>query len=255
MSVLARVAYDGTDFHGFARQPGLQTVQGSLERSLQQVYGAQILIRGASRTDAGVHARGQLVAFEVPRSPHIPVSGLRQAMAGTLPPGLMVMRMWRHPNGERARPRFENGGKLYRYSMSTAPVRDPLRERFEWHVHRRLDVEAMRRATQPLIGEQDFQTFRAGDCQAKTSVRRIRRIDVSCPSPSRVVIEVDGEAFLKNMVRIIVGTLVDVGTGRIAPQDMQAIRDARERKRAGQTAPPQGLCLEEVFWNEPEPEP
>jgi len=272
MTTLLRLAYDGTEFHGFARQRDagdsthrVRTVQGELEVALAKLYKQDIRTRGASRTDAGVHARGQVVGFDPPFV--IPPRGLLLGLAAGLPRDLIASAAW--VVDETLDPRFVNEGKHYRYRIRVANLRDPLSERFEWHHPRRLDVEAMREAATRLIGEHDFAAFRATDCQAKTTVRRVRAIEIRTQTlaeidslagdPGRVdaedalaVIELDvrGDAFLKNMVRIITGTLVAVGRGQFGPERIDELLRSGDRTRAGSTAPAQGLTLMEVFWPE-----
>jgi tRNA pseudouridine38-40 synthase len=139
-------------------------------------------------------------------------------------------------------------GKVYRYRILNRETRAPLRNRFVWHVRPPLDLERMRTAAVPLIGEHDFAAFRAADCERPTTVRRLTRIEVTARPDGEIEIEVEGTAFLKNMVRIIVGTLAAAGRGKLAPDEVTAIRDGRDRTRAGPTAPPQGLCLVRVLY-------
>jgi tRNA pseudouridine38-40 synthase len=277
--MLLRLAYDGTDFHGFARQAwrsregredkqaGIRTVQGELEAALAGIYKREILTRAASRTDAGVHAQGQIVAFDPPFS--IPTRGLLLGLAAALPADLIASAAWAvdDPDGEPLNPRFHNLGKHYRYRIRTAALRDPLSARFEWHLPRPLALERMREAASKLIGEHDFAAFRATDCQAKHTVRRVRSIDLRVRSLAELdpmaaevgridsphdvgVIELDvrGDAFLKNMVRIMVGTLVGIGLGRFDAERIDELLRDGDRTRAGQTAPAHGLTLVEVLW-------
>jgi tRNA pseudouridine38-40 synthase len=267
MAMLLRLAYDGTEFHGFARQTGVRTVQGELEAALARIYKQPIVTRGASRTDAGVHAHGQIVAFDPPFS--IPARGLLLGLAGALPADLIASAAWwvDDPDGEPLHPRFHNLGKHYRYRIRPTVLRDPLSARFEWHVPRPLDVDRMREAAPQLIGEHDFAAFRAADCQAKTSVRRVRSIDLRTRTLAEldpiaadmgrldephalasIEIDVRGDAFLKNMVRIMVGTLVAIGHGRFGGERIAELLHNRDRTRAGQTAPAHGLTLVEVLW-------
>lgn len=266
MSIVLRVAYDGTDFHGFARQPGVRTVQGVLEHALARIYKSPVLVRGASRTDAGVHARGQVVAFDPPFE--IPLDGIAKGVGAALPRDLVVAAAWSQGgrDGGPLQPRRHNLGKHYRYRIRTGHLPDPFADRWCWHHPRRLNVGAMTAAASRLVGEHDFGSFRAGDCQAKTTVREIFAIDVRSTvsrtlevgedpeafaahrDATRIVIDVRGSAFLKNMVRIVVGTLVDVGTGRRAPEYVDSLLEVQQRQRAGATAPALGLCLEEVLW-------
>jgi tRNA pseudouridine38-40 synthase len=274
MATLLRLAYDGTDFHGFARQVdsvdatrSVRTVQGELEAALARLYKQELRTRGASRTDAGVHARGQIVGFDAPFV--IPPRGLLLGLAAALPRDLVASAAWvvDNPDGEPLDPRFFNEGKHYRYRIRVATLRDPLTERFEWHLPRRLDVEAMRAAAARLVGEHDFAAFRAADCQAKTTVRRVRGIELCTQTiaeldplaldPGRVdaaelvaVIEIDvrGDAFLKNMVRIITGTLVAIGRGQFGVERIDELLRGGDRTLAGPTAPAQGLTLVEVVW-------
>ena len=260
MSVLLRIAYDGTDFHGFARQPGVRTVQGELETALSTLYHCAIATRVASRTDAGVHARGQIVAFDPPFA--IPSYGLQKALGGLLPNDVVVWRSWSEASkcGAPIEPRFRNEGKHYRYRIDCAPDRNPLSVRYVWHVRRRLDVERMRMAAASIVGEHDFSAFRAADCQAANAIRIIEdlkltvcaRDELYLDGPAhpqsrypRVEVRVDiwGTAFLKNMVRILVGTLVEVGLRKKDPAWIDHVLAARNRGNAGPTAPACGLTL------------
>lgn len=263
-----RIAYDGTDLHGFARattpdgEP-VRTVQGVLESALSGIYKQPVTTRGASRTDAGVHARGQVVAFDPPFE--IPREGLLLALTGALPDDVVATAAWEQagPGGEPLQPRFGNDGKHYHYRIRSARLRNPLTARYEWHVRHPLDVDAMRAAAGALVGEHDFAGFRASNCQAKTTVRRIRDVRVSVseptlepprdpgalePSPRIVEVDVEGDAFLKNMVRIMVGTLVEVGLRKRSARTMADLIQLRDRTKSGPTAPARGLTLVEVKW-------
>lgn len=269
VSILLRVAYDGTDFHGFARQRDpvrdepLRTVQGELERVLSFVHRAPVETRGASRTDAGVHALGQLVAFE--RTLPIPCEGLRRAVTKLLPSDAAVLAAWEEEaeGGGPVDLRGGNRGKRYRYRIRCTRDRDPIGGRFEWHLGKRLDTAAMQDAATRLVGTHDFSAFRSTACQAKTTVRTVTAVQVfglAAPfgpidggRPPRdgdevVEIRVEGLAFLHNMVRIFAGTLVEVGLGRRAPATIDTLLSVGDRRAAGRTAPACGLTLDEVVW-------
>lgn len=280
MSVLLRLAYDGTAFHGYAAQRDrpdgspIRTVQGELERVLTGLYKSEIGTRGASRTDAGVHALGQLVAFDPPS--HIPMPGLLRGLNSQLPDDVVGLAAWEEPGEVDVR--RGNLGKYYRYRIRCTEVPDPLAVRAEWHLGRRLDPEAMRDAGQRFVGTHDFGSFRSSACQSATTERTIEAIEVtygaaalgpmsdpgrldpqvhpgerqpgpvSAWGPDWIEIHVWGQAFLQNMVRIMVGTLVDVGLGRRPPGDITALLQEPDRRRAGITAPARGLTLVEVRW-------
>jgi tRNA pseudouridine38-40 synthase len=275
MAMLLRVAYEGTDFHGFARQlapegtASPRTVQGELEATLARIYKQPIVTRAASRTDAGVHARGQLVAFDPPFT--IPARGLLLGLASELPRDLIAIAGWEQPEheGVAIEPRRQNLGKHYRYRIRSAPLRDPLRDRYEWHFPRPLDPIAMQAAAPRFVGRFDFAGFRAADCQAGSTIRRIRAVEIGVeldgsgpvdpgrlePPPRNIVIDVRGDAFLKNMVRIMVGTLVAIGRGQFGPERIDEVLASGDRARAGATAPARGLELVEVLWPETWPPP
>lgn len=272
MTVLVRLAYDGTDFHGFARQAdsqGVRTVQGCLEAALADLYRQPVTTRAASRTDAGVHALGQIAGFEPPLV--IPPRGVQLGLLSKLPDDIGVLAAWHAeaPDGGPIDPRFWNLGKHYRYRIRTTARRVPTTHRFEWHRPHALDAAAMQLAAQHFVGEHDFAGFRAVGCQARTTVRRVTAVTVDAgPADTdalpglppaapgdAITISVRGEAFLQNMVRIMVGTLVEVGTGRRAPDDIADLLARPDRRRSGATAPPQGLTLVEVLWPDPWPPP
>ena len=240
----ARVEYDGTDFFGFQAQPGTRTVQGTLEAALAHLSGGiRLPVEGAGRTDAGVHARGQVANFYT--EAEIPPHGWRKGLNSLLPPDIAVREAVEV--GLEFDARRHARGKLYRYSIYNHETRSPLCARTTWHVRARLDEAAMNAAAEPLVGQHDFSAFRAADCERLSTVRDLSRLTVRRDG-DLVEIEVVATAFLKNMVRIIAGTLVAAGRHSLAPGDVAAIRDGGDRTRAGVTAPPHGLCLVEVYY-------
>ncbi len=241
------VAYDGTGFHGFQRQPGLRTVQEALERAVLPMTGRTPLVYGASRTDAGVHALYQVVAFDSDRD--ISPRGWMLGVNTRLPDDIRVQSAGLCPPGYN--PRFDSTSKRYRYLLELGEVKNPLRRHRTWQLgHRKVDVDAMAEAGKLLEGTHDFAAFRSADDTREGTVRTLFSVDVVRNfggDPSLVSIEVHGNAFMKNMVRIIAGTLVAVGRGRFKPSDMPRLLDqGAQRAHAGDTAPAQGLTLVHV---------
>lgn len=242
------LAYDGTHFHGFQRQShGRRTVQGELERVLSQLTGESIVIYGSGRTDAGVHARAQVAHFET--AVGIPVERWPLILNQHLPPDIIVRRADVVSADFHAR--YDAKAKEYRYWIDRGEVPGLWVRRFSWHVPQFLDVSAMREAAAHLVGTHDFTTFSSAKTPLKNRVRTLYdlRIEETVMHESPLlVISVLGNGFLYNMVRIIVGTLVDVGRGRLAASDLPALLAAKDRTRAGVTAPPQGLILWQVLY-------
>jgi tRNA pseudouridine38-40 synthase len=237
--------YDGTDLCGWQRQANGPTVQQHLEEALERMVGTPVAVVGASRTDAGVHALGQVASFRT--EARIPLHGFRMGMNSLLPPAIAVVAA--EEVAEDFHARFSARGKRYRYSILTRSARAPLIRHRVWHKGgARLDVAAMREAAAALPGERDWSAFRAAGCTARTATRRVDAVEVAEPEAHRIDIVVRGNAFLRNMVRILAGTLVEVGLGKLAPGQVAEIVESRDRTRAGPTAPPHGLCLEEVIY-------
>jgi len=235
--------YDGTDFAGWQTQPGQRTVQGELEKALGEVCGAPTATRAAGRTDAGVHAAGQVVSLST--GSRIPEGGLLRGLNSLLPRDVAVLDVAEVAPEFDAR--FSARGKVYRYLVWAHLVGSPLHERTTWHVRAPLDRHAMRTAAALLVGDHDFAAFRAADCERRTTRRLMARVDVD-GAGATLAIEVEATAFLKNMVRIVAGTLVDVGRGRLGPDDVAVALSTGERTRAGVTAPAQGLTLMRVLY-------
>jgi tRNA pseudouridine38-40 synthase len=191
-----------------------------------------------------VHALGQVASFRTAAS--IPCDGFRRGLNSLLPPSIAVVAAADAEPDFHAR--FSAAGKHYRYSVLTRSSRSPLERRRAWHHPRPLDLAAMREAAHHLVGERDFSALRAAGCTARTAVRRLDQVALREPAPGRLELDVLGNAFLRNMVRILVGTLVEVGEGRLTPAEVAEIMESRDRTRAGQTAPAHGLCLVEVLY-------
>jgi tRNA pseudouridine38-40 synthase len=237
------VQYDGTDYAGFQSQPDRPTVQQTLEQALSRLVGEQVSIRAASRTDAGVHALGQVVAFTT-ESP-IPAERVPRASNDLLPRAVSCVA------GEDCdpafHPRYDARGKLYSYRILNRATPSPFIGRYAWHLSRALDVEAMREGGSHLLGRHDFAAFCASGSAVRDTVREVSRLEIS--SDADVVdIRVEGDGFLYMMVRIVIGTLVEVGLGRMAPGRVAEILAGCDRDQAGPTAPPQGLCLVRVQY-------
>jgi tRNA pseudouridine38-40 synthase len=237
------VAYDGTDFAGWQRQDGQPTVQGSLEEAFRTMTGQAVLVRGAGRTDAGVHAEGQVASVEVVSG--IPCLGFLRGLNTLVPPTIAVLEVADMPAGFNAR--HDARGKIYRYCIWNHPVRSPGHARTSWHVYDTLDTHAMRQAAAVLIGEHDFRAFRSSDCDRKNTVRIVRRCDVRRDA-ALLTFEIEGTAFLRNMVRILAGTLVAVGKGKLTVEQVQALLKSGDRTQAGVTAPARGLTLVRVIY-------
>ena len=245
------VEYDGTSLCGWQRQASDPTVQGHLEAALAKLLQHDVAVTGASRTDAGVHARGQVASFRTDRA--IPLQGVRRGLNSLLPDTIAVRDAREAP--DEFHPRFSATGKHYRYTILIRPDRSPRWRDRAWHHPEALDVEAMRAGAARLLGEHDFAAFRAAGCSARTTIRRIDAIDLTTvpdpEDPTGVLLTVDvrGNAFLRMMVRIVVGTLTEVGAGRWTPAQVAEIIASKDRTKAGKTAPAGGLELVEVRYD------
>lgn len=244
-SVLGIVAYDGTSFAGWQRQAGQRTVQGVVEQALARVAGQPVAVRAAGRTDAGVHARGQLISFGWTRD--LPLARLQLALGALLPDDVSVLRL--EPRADGFDARHGNIGKRYVYRLHSALYRPLFERRYVWHRRVVLDEPAMAAAAAQLVGEHDFESFRSAGCQQQHARRCIWRCTVD-RADDLLVIEVRGNAFVRGMVRAIAGTLVDIGRGRFAAEDIGRILAARDRAAAGVSAPACGLTLEQVYLPE-----
>ena len=237
--------YDGAEFEGWQIQPGgRRTVQGVLEIALARVTRERVRAVGSGRTDAGVHAEGQVASVRLETG--LEPERLRCALNAALPDDVVMREL------AVARDEFDARrdatGKLYRYSLWNAPDRAPLRRRRSLCLQRPLDLTRIRAAAAQLVGSHDFASFQAAGSQVKSSVRTLFRLDVTGESGSAVDLWFEGSGFLRHMVRNLSGTLIEVGSGRRDPEGMTALLAARDRQRAGPTAPPHGLTLVSVSY-------
>jgi tRNA pseudouridine38-40 synthase len=241
------LAYDGTNYVGWQRQPDGVSIQQLVEDACaplaQLPAGEAPAVAGAGRTDAGVHARGQVASVHLPTT--LPPETLLRALNFRLPEDVRVVAVDDAAEGFHAR--FHATGKRYRYRVVTAQVRPPFDRWFVWHAPDVRDVDAMRRAAASLIGTHDFASFQGTGSETSDTIRTVRRLDI-CDAEGQLVMDVEGDGFLRHMVRAMVGTLADVGAGRRAPESMAGVLAAKDRRAAGQTAPASGLTLMEVFY-------
>lgn len=236
--------YDGTRYVGWQLQPNGPSIQAEIERALGSLHEAPRRVTAAGRTDAGVHARGQVVSF---REAHpLPLRAYVQGMNALLPRDVAVRTASLEPDGFDARKSAR--GKRYRYVIENAPTGAPLSRLQAWQVFRRLDVAVMRDAAAHLVGRHDFAAFQAAGCDSEHAVRDVRRLEVSGECGGRIEFVIEATAFVRHMVRNVVGTLAQIGAGKRAPASMLALLERHDRREAGPTAPPQGLCLEEVSY-------
>ncbi len=241
-TVKLTLEYDGTDFVGWQVQPNGRSVQQVIEQALETMLKERTPVTGAGRTDAGVHAAGQVCSLRTERT--VPLKAFVMGLNSLLPPDVAVLSAEEMPPDFHAR--HSASGKRYEYRIANRPTRSPLLRRDHWEIYRSLDVAAMREGAKHFLGEHDFSAFRAADCPAKTTRRVMRRFDVE--GERDLVITVEATAFLKQMVRNLVGTLVEVGIGRRPPESIAQLLLGGDRTKAGPTAPPQGLTMAKVFY-------
>ena len=235
--------YDGTAYHGWQRQPGVPTIQETVERAVETLCGCTVSLTGSSRTDAGVHALGQVAHFDLD-SP-VPTENIARALNNLLPDAIAVAE------AVEVSPDFDaissTKHKWYRYTLCTAPVRPVQEIRYCWHRPAPLDIEAMAQAAARLVGTHDFKSFAAAADVRENSVRTVLQCAVT-QQKEWIFVDVAATGFLYNMVRNIVGTLVEVGRGRWQPEDMDRILATKDRAAAGPIAPPAGLCLMNITY-------
>jgi tRNA pseudouridine38-40 synthase len=241
----AVIEYDGTDFYGFQIQARERTVQGEIEQALEAITGEKRRVGGAGRTDRGVHARGQVIAFEATWRHSL--EDLRRALDATLPSDVAVVRM-----GEVAgefHPRYSAQSRVYRYKIWNQTRRSPLHRRTAWHVQQRLDLDRMTEASRCLLGTHDFGAFGRppGRLEDGNTVRTVLCAEWQKQDPV-LTFDIEANAFLYRMVRSLVGTLVRVGRGDLSPDVFRWILEARSRSEIKLVAPPQGLCLVQVKY-------
>jgi tRNA pseudouridine38-40 synthase len=240
------LAYDGTPFVGWQRQAEGISVQGLLEDALARLEGAPVTVHGAGRTDAGVHALGQVASAEI-TAPH-PVDVVARALNACLPPEIRVTGVEQAADDFHAR--FSARSKTYRYVIRNAPIVSPFERSYVWHVQDALDRDAMDEAARRLVGTHDFAAFRSVGGDVKTTSRTMTESAwLGQDDPTRLVYEITGDGFLRHMVRAIVGTLVETGRGQRPASSMAALLAGGRRAEAGATAPPQGLFLVRVVYD------
>ena len=242
------IEYDGSGFHGWQEQAAqqLRTVQGVLREALTTVVRQPVTLQGASRTDAGVHALGQAASFAVETD--IEPARIAKGATAIAGPDVAVVDAVTAPDGFDAR--RDSIGKRYRYRLLNRTAPSPILAATGWHVPRPLDLEAMGAAAARLVGTHDFRGFRSADCGRENTERELTRVALVARDGAVVDLEVEGTAFLKQMVRIIAGTLVDIGLGTKPVAVVDEVLEEGDRARAGRTAPAHGLTLVEVLFPE-----
>ncbi len=252
-NILLKIKYDGTNYSGWQRQPGKRTVCGRLEELLSSYFKTEIRLDGASRTDAGVHALGQCATLRADLG--VPIEKLPQVINTALADDRLenisdieILDAKDMPEGFHAR--FDSKGKRYIYKISNRPEVDIFKKHYCFQVREPLNIEDMRRAAEFIVGEKDFACFQtAGANQVDSTVREIYSLDIDRDGFD-ITVKIEGNAFLYNMVRIITGTLVEVGLGKRTPESVEETIESKDRGKAGHTAPPGGLYLDEVFFDE-----
>jgi len=238
------IEYDGTNYLGWQVQPKGPTIQGILEERLGLLTGEKIRLFGSGRTDSGVHAIGQVAHFKTESS--METHRMQRALNSLLPPDIMIQKMEEVEESFHARKHSKS--KVYEYRILNRDLRSVFHRGYVWHIPQRLDFKEMGKATQYLTGEHDFSSFRSVGSPTRTTVRKVTRAEWKRGRSGLVRFEIEANGFLKQMVRAIIGTLVEVGKGKMSAVEFRRILESKERSKAGPTAPAHGLFLKEVKY-------
>ncbi len=240
-----RVAYDGTEYHGWQEQSNGITIEEVLNKTLSKVLKEDIVVVGASRTDAGVHAYGNVAVFDSNTS--IPADKICYAVNPFLPADIRIVQS--EEVADDFHPRFVSSRKTYEYHIYNSRIPFPTNRLYSHQVIMPLDVDAMREAGKYIVGTHDFKCFCAAKAQVKTTVRNVLDVRVK-ENGEEIIVEVEGEGFLYNMVRIITGTLIKVGLGAYPPEHVKDIIESKDRRNAGETVPAKGLFLQKIEYDD-----
>ncbi len=238
------IEYDGKDFNGWQKQPTKLNIQGTIEQAIKQITGEDVELNASGRTDAGVHALGQVANFKT--NSQIPIEKFAIAINSKLKRSIVIKKA--EEVDERFHSRLSCKKKTYRYIINNSPEGTAIYRNLETHIPQKLDLSQMKKAIKYFEGEHDFKAFKASGTSSKSSVRTIYKADIYQEN-EKIFIEITGNGFLYNMVRIIVGTLVEVGLGKIKPEKIIDIIQQGKRENAGKTFPPNGLYLLKVMYD------
>ena len=238
------IEYDGKDFNGWQKQPDKLNIQGTIEQAIERITGEKVDLNASGRTDAGVHAIGQVANFKT--NYELPIEKWPLALNANIKKSIVIKSA--EEVEERFHSRLSCKRKTYRYVINNSKYGTAIYRYLETHIPQKLDIEKMQQAVKHFEGEHDFKAFKASGTSSKSSVRTIYKAEVLQMPDERIYIELTGSGFLYNMVRIISGTLVDVGLGKIEPDAIPSIIDSKQRERAGKTLPPNGLYLLKVEY-------
>lgn len=241
------IEYDGNAYFGWQRQKDPHTIQGSIERALHTLTSRNITLTGSGRTDSGVHALGQVASFHA--DTHLASDEIHRALNALLPDDIVILSCEEMPESFHAR--FDVVSKCYRYCLLNRPLPSAVGRQYAWHIRKPLDIAAMRKALVHLEGTHNFKAFEGAGSPRSNSVRHVLRTRLVSGNGGRIDFEIEGSGFLRHMVRNIVGTLVDIGLGKMTPDDLARIRDGENRGEAGITAPAHGLFLVQVNYGNP----
>lgn len=238
------IEYDGSAYHGWQIQPGLRTIQGEMREEIARITQGKVNLIGAGRTDAGVHALGQVANFQTESA--VDLTALQRGLNSLLPPDIVITEA--EEVGEEFHARFSARSKVYEYHILNQPYPSALLRAYTWFIPHELDLPAMKKCGELLIGSHDFSSFRASGDESRHSIREIIRLEIEQRENDLIVIVIEANAFLREMVRNIVGTLVAVGRGKTSFEEFKEIFAAHDRRQAGMTAPAQGLFLAKVKY-------
>lgn len=244
VNVKLTIQYDGTNYCGWQKQKNGNTIQEEIEKAIMLVTGEKVDLIGSGRTDSGVHAKGQVANFLT--NSNIPVDKIKFALNSRLPKDISIIES--RIVDENFHSRYDAIGKRYKYIIYNNKVRNPLYRNFAYHVPYSLNYKEMQEATKYFLGSHDFSAFMASNSAVKTTIRTINKVTLE-KIEDLTIFTIEGNGFLYNMVRIIIGTIVEIGRGKLKSSDIPNIIHSKDRRIAGHTAPPQGLYLEKVFYN------